>query len=50
MLLKGDSLNGSGTFTEIIYVNILDALFLIQLVISDFDYRKKLEEYIKKST
>ena len=50
ILLKGDSLNGSGAFTEIIYVNILDALFLIHLVITDFDYRKKLEEYIKKST
>lgn len=40
--MKGDTLKGSGAFTEIIYVSVLDALFLIQLVVSDFDYRKKL--------
>ena len=49
ILFKGEGLKGSGAFTEIIYVNILDALFLIQLVVTDFDYRKKLEEYIKRS-
>jgi hypothetical protein len=30
-------------------VNYLDALLLIQEVVADFDYRKKLEEYIKRS-
>jgi hypothetical protein len=48
--MKGDTLKGSGAFTEIIYVSVFDALFLIQLVVSDFDYRKKLEEYIKRSS
>lgn len=27
----------------------MDALYLVQQVVSDFDYRKKLEDYIKRS-
>ena len=34
---------------EIYYVNYLDAIFLIQEVVIDFSYRKKLEEYLKRS-
>jgi hypothetical protein len=32
-----------------LYINYIDALFLIQKFVSDFDYRKKIEEYIKRS-
>jgi hypothetical protein len=34
---------------EVYHVNYMDALQLIQDVVGDFDYRKKLEDYIKRS-
>jgi hypothetical protein len=41
-LMNGDCLEGSGTFVEVYQVNYIDALQLIQEVVGDFDYRKKL--------
>lgn len=41
-------MTGKGAFVEIFEVNYVDALFLIQQLVSDFDYRKRLEEYLKK--
>jgi hypothetical protein len=47
--MKGDGMDGQGTYMEVCYVNYIDALYLVQKVVSDFDYRKKLEDFLKKS-
>lgn len=49
VLLKGDSLRNKGCFMEIYQIDYIDALLVIHDVVKDFDYRKRLEEYIKKS-
>ena len=48
-LLQGDALSNCGSYTEVYYVNYMDALLLIQEVVSDFGYKRKLEEFLKRS-
>jgi hypothetical protein len=47
--MKGDSMANNGAYMETYYVNYLEALFIIQEVVVDFGYRKKLEEYLKRN-
>ena len=48
-MLEGDGASGCGAYTDIYYVKYMDALMLVQEVVADFGYRKKLEEYLKKN-
>jgi hypothetical protein len=47
--MKGDGVSEAGAFMDVYYVSYLEALLLIQEVVVDFSYRKKLEEYLKRS-
>ena len=42
-LMKGDSSNGGYYYSQIYYTTLFDALMLVESVVSDLDYRKKLE-------
>jgi hypothetical protein len=48
-IFEGDLMsNLNGAYHETYYVNVVDALGLIQKFVADINYRKKLEDYVKK--
>ena len=42
-VFKGDGVYGRGGYDSIRYIGFVDALMIMQQIVTDFTYRKKLE-------
>ena len=48
-LFRGDASSGGHYFSQIYWVSLNDALGVVESVVADLDYRKKMEDYLKRS-